>query len=361
MGNGLLEITPPLFKSGFSPGGGCTKLLQVEKVEGKGIFMDTPGLDDPKLRKQAAEAISAALKKEGFFRIFFVIFLQAGRVAPADKTTIQLVTEACQDVPDFCYSIIINKLPAKTLKKLENNTDGCMDDIMACLMENLPVKTVSVHYMESMTQLIDEDMDKNAKDADDRELKYKLPEDTFGFIREAPGVLIEDGKAKDVQADQFEKLKDEYGARIDELKGNLEEAKKVNEALKEDMKKAMEDMKKAQDKAAEERLQMIEEQRQRDKEFKEQLAKAEEKAACEARDLKNRLEQQLKDNQINKAEMEEKMKKQADDHDRVVNDIKTAHQHETKTKGPDFYDGIAEAAGGFVKPLMKGIRSIFGF
>merc|ERR1711953_1162738 len=120
-------------------------------------------------------------------------------------------------------------------------------------------------------------------------------------------------------------------------------------------------MKKAQDKAAEERLQMIEEQRQRDKEFKEQLAKAEENAECERRRLEQRLEQQLKDNQISKLEMEEKMKKQADDHDRAVNDMKTAHQHEKKTKGPDFYDGIAEAAGGFVKPLMKGIRSIFGF
>merc|ERR1712187_434252 len=152
-----------------------------------------------------------------------------------------------------------------------------MTDIMACLMENLPVKTVSVHYMESFAQLIDEDMDKDSKDADGRELKYKLPQDTFGFIRDAPGVLIEDGKAKDFQSDQFEKLKDEYGARIDELKGNLEEAKKVNEGLKEDMKKAMDDMKKAQDKAAEERLQMIEEQRKRDKEFQEQLEKTKEK------------------------------------------------------------------------------------
>merc|ERR1712014_159631 len=285
--------------------------------------MDTPGLDDPKLRKQAAEAISAALKKEGFFRIFFVIFLQAGRVAPADKTTIQLVTEACQDVPDFCYSIIINKLPAKTLKKLQNNTDGCMDDIMACLMENLPVKTVSVHYMESMTQLIDEDMDKNAKDADDRELKYKLPEDTFGFIREAPGVLIEAGKAKDVQADQFEKLKEEYGARIDELKGNLEEAKKVNEALRKDMKKAMDDCKKAQ-----------------------------EKAAGEARDLKIRLEKQLEKQEIDKAEMDKLVKKQADDHARVVKEMEDAHQHEKNTKGPDWFDGIAEAVSGFL-PIAK--------
>merc|ERR1712048_352367 len=106
------------------------------------------------------------------------------------------------------------------------------------------------------------------------------------------------------------------------------------------------------------------EQRKRDKEFKEQLDKAEEKAACEARDLKNRLEQQLKDNQINKAEMEEKLEKQQDDHARVVKDMQNAHQDEKNTKGPDWYDGIADAVGGFVplaKPIMKGIRSIFGF
>merc|ERR1712113_906491 len=118
----------------MSFGKGCTKILQEEEVPGKGVFMDTPGLDDAKMREQAAQEISKALKKNGNYRIFFVITLEAGRARPADVTTMRLVMDALANIPGVCYSIIINKLEEEAVEMLNANTDDCVTDLMACLM-----------------------------------------------------------------------------------------------------------------------------------------------------------------------------------------------------------------------------------
>ena len=76
-----------LFKSGVAIGGGLTTQLQQEK-HGDVVYMDTPGLADVQLRKAAAKAITEALKKNGIYKIFFVITLEAGRVRPVDLATI---------------------------------------------------------------------------------------------------------------------------------------------------------------------------------------------------------------------------------------------------------------------------------
>lgn len=60
--------------------------------------MDTPGLADIKLRKQAAKAITEALKRDGNYQIFFVITLEAGRIRPEDMATIKLVLESASDI-----------------------------------------------------------------------------------------------------------------------------------------------------------------------------------------------------------------------------------------------------------------------
>ena len=58
-----------LFKSGISMGKGLTcNLDEKENGEGK-HFIDTPGLEDVELRKQAGQAITQALKKGGTFKL----------------------------------------------------------------------------------------------------------------------------------------------------------------------------------------------------------------------------------------------------------------------------------------------------
>merc|ERR1712050_148484 len=107
------------FASGISVGGGLTDKLQMFEFEGD-VYMDTPGLSDIELRKQAAAAINKAMSMGGRFKLFFVITLDAGRVRPVDLTTMKLVLGACSDIPAHNgYGIIINKLHKKVMKKLQ--------------------------------------------------------------------------------------------------------------------------------------------------------------------------------------------------------------------------------------------------
>merc|ERR1719414_2449557 len=93
--------------------------------------MDTPGLEDTKIRKKAAAEISAALKQNGKYRIFFVITLEAGRVRPADVTTMNLVLEAAPEIGSK-YAVIINKVSNTAINKFKEDTEN-MDLVKASL------------------------------------------------------------------------------------------------------------------------------------------------------------------------------------------------------------------------------------
>ena len=95
------------FKSGPSIATGLTFKLGKKTVNGV-TYMDTPGLDDIDKRKQAAEAITEALKQDGSYQVVFVVTLESGRVKPADVTTIQLILKSAEQITH--YGIIFNKL-----------------------------------------------------------------------------------------------------------------------------------------------------------------------------------------------------------------------------------------------------------
>merc|ERR1712168_1240374 len=60
------------FRSGASIGSGMTYRLDTKDINGT-VYMDTPGLDDTKKRKEAAKAITEALKKNGRYQVIFVV------------------------------------------------------------------------------------------------------------------------------------------------------------------------------------------------------------------------------------------------------------------------------------------------
>ena len=57
------------FKSGLSYGSGMTFQLDIKKLDDV-TYMDTPGLEDTKKRKEAAQAITEALKKVVTIRLY---------------------------------------------------------------------------------------------------------------------------------------------------------------------------------------------------------------------------------------------------------------------------------------------------
>lgn len=58
-----------VFEAGVSYGSGKTKTLQMYTAPTGNIFIDTPGLSDVAMMKQAAIEIEKGLRSEGIFKV----------------------------------------------------------------------------------------------------------------------------------------------------------------------------------------------------------------------------------------------------------------------------------------------------
>jgi len=188
------------------------------------VYIDTPGLADIELRKKAAQEITLALKSCGYFRIFFVITLEEGRIRPDDMTTMKLVLDAA---PIGCnYSIIVNKLHPKAKEKLLEGDNR--KKLEACLNHNLP-GTSSIYYNENVEGLISQD-----------NVLHQLPTALAQFIASSPVIEILPDEVKDVKDE-------DYGEVIKLLTGQLEiltrSIEEINKELIENQKKIEENRK----------------------------------------------------------------------------------------------------------------------
>lgn len=121
-------IGRPVFDSGVSLGAGLTTALNTQAHEGE-KYSDTPGLDDIRVREQAAKEISAGLTQADRLRLIFVCTLEDGRVRPSDVVTIETILDAVTKVGvnvDGGFSLIVNKCNAGELNALEHDVDSRM-------------------------------------------------------------------------------------------------------------------------------------------------------------------------------------------------------------------------------------------
>lgn len=258
-------IGEPLFKSKTSlDGNGVTFEFDQKDVQGKGVFMDTPGLSDEKLRVQAADAITKALKQNGFYRIFFVLTVEAGRVKPDDKTTMKLILDAAPTITD--YSVIVNKATKKWVEEIKKPEN--VRNWVTTLMEGLPKVTASIHFMIR---------DNDLEDAED--VKYQAPADVIRFIKSAPGMYISSDDVKEVKPDMFAEMREEQAKIVAKLEADAEAREAAFKRQEEDMRAALlrqqEAMQQAQARADEDRRAM----QSMVNESREEAARAREDAA----------------------------------------------------------------------------------
>ena len=109
-----------LLKSRISSGSSEAFKLGEKGHDGV-IYLKTPGLTDIKIREGAARAITAALRQDGRFQVYFVVTLKEKRFRPEDLTAIWLVLLKAPDIK-FC-SIIINKLSQVEYDCLRDNNE----------------------------------------------------------------------------------------------------------------------------------------------------------------------------------------------------------------------------------------------
>lgn len=206
-------IGEAFFQSGVSIAGGLTYKFD-ERCHGIHTFMDTPGLADVKLRKQAAAAITEALKKGGNFKVFFVVTLEAGRVRPADKTTIELVL---QSAPITTCGLIINKLTKPLLKKFEN-PDHQTEVLKELIAGVDPIKTrVMVYGIPKIEEAEDED-----------NVVVALPPSVIDFILQMPSVIISSENVTAVQEDRFDAITAKFEQMLAEVK---EDNRRLRDAM----------------------------------------------------------------------------------------------------------------------------------
>ena len=190
------------FESGFSWGSG--KTIKMEEHESNGtLYIDTPGLADPKYREVSANAIIQALRKEMKMKILFVVTLEGGHVRQQDQVTTRLVLEAIKDeIGENDYGIIVNKVPvseavnAKSLIKEElffHKSDT-----------NIPVSDRIFLLLEDMT-----------KTEEDNVLLH-LPQDYNDFLQNVPSIHIPSVNVLDIDWNKYERLQNEINRAIDE-------------------------------------------------------------------------------------------------------------------------------------------------
>jgi flagellar biosynthesis GTPase FlhF len=193
-------------------------------------YIDTPGLSDVHLRKQAAAAIDQVLHEGGRFQVCFVLTTQKGRIVADDLATLKLVLDAAQ-IPDHHYSIIINQVTEKQLKKMDKRE--WVANLMKGLEGRVPI-TDSVHFIQAHEDLLEED-----------NMTVTFDAETMSFLENMPVFDIDSKMVKDVNAEDI----DFMAQKFDEVSQELEAAQKRIEAALVEKAIAEEERKRAEDEA----------------------------------------------------------------------------------------------------------------
>ena len=191
--------------------------LDIKKHKDGITYLDTPGLADIKLRQQAAEAITKALKQDGIYQVFFVITLEAGRVRPEDMETIRLVLESASDIK--YYSLIINKLSTPAYDRLLEDNAEQLKILVAELLEQINCKNEPPTILLLMHKF-------KLSDENDQFMKW---EELNEFVIKAPSIKVKPACAKDIDGDpsSFQEKLDILNRQLDELRSDNERMRRI--------------------------------------------------------------------------------------------------------------------------------------
>jgi len=212
-----------IFNSGTSTGTGMTK-NQQSQLCGNQLYVDTPGLEDIKMKDQAAEEIEKALKKNNKYKIIFVVTLESGRIRPSDFVTINIVCDAIKT--DFEYGIIFNKIPQPTLRKIMQRNQ----DIEKYLILSKK-KPFSLMFMSKNDDI---------EDADNVCLDPENTENLRNFISKLPAYYIDHTKITPLDVRDYEAkvaaAETEYKEGLLKLQQQLEQSQKDVQELQHNNK-----------------------------------------------------------------------------------------------------------------------------
>lgn len=137
-----------------------------------------------------------------------MVTLEAGRVRPDDKTTIQLVLEAAPQIGSN-YSVIINKMSSNILKKLSDNEND--RKVLVTTINDGLAGTSSIYFNIKYAQLEDEDNG-----------VVVLDDKLISFINSVKPIEISADKVKSIAVNNFEKIQKELAEQLELMKRDNE-------------------------------------------------------------------------------------------------------------------------------------------
>lgn len=231
-----------LFDTGPSgTGTGITFQLGRKPHNGR-WFMDTPGLADLNLRKQAAEAINKALECGGTFSVVFVLSTEEGRIRPDDLTTMNLVFAAVnskqRQITQDGYAILVNKCKRKWLKMMTDETTK--EAWIANLSGNMQKQGIPVTRFVHFAPLVEElDCEVNAM-AD-------LDVQTLSFLDRLPVCHILPAAVERIRHENWDEQREMLEKQIAELEKELQSVKNAAAAAQRELKEERDKMSKRLD------------------------------------------------------------------------------------------------------------------
>ncbi|KAG3115752.1 hypothetical protein PI124_g8350 [Phytophthora idaei] len=191
------------FTSGLKFGGGLTQFFQKQIYNGV-VYMDTPGLGDRSIQRQAAEAITAALRESGRYKIFFMVRLKGGHVMSEDLATIEAVLDTVQ-VNDVYFSVIVNNVQKRQYATLMKK--GPEYAKVVTIINSMKYTTPHIAFIPTIPELEEAD---NAFTT--------LPSGIVNFIENyAPSVVIPTHSIQRIDFSRFKKTEKELCNQINEL------------------------------------------------------------------------------------------------------------------------------------------------
>ncbi|EFA79986.1 hypothetical protein PPL_06807 [Heterostelium album PN500] len=166
------------------------------------VVIDTPGLQDVKMREKSAQEIEKQLKKDKSFKIVYVITLESGRIKAHDLQTINSINRAIKT--EFQYGIIINKVS----KYLQQIIDATPDMLNICfdLLDKQPCKIFILNEIEELD------------DRDNALLKdMEVIKELYLFLDKVPASFLSKERVDKVDVRDYNKMVNDMESKIHSL------------------------------------------------------------------------------------------------------------------------------------------------
>ena len=210
-----------VFKSGSNISGlGVTFQLDERKSSKTGaIFLDTPGLADLEMKKQAAEAISKGLRKGGKFKILFFLNLFRGRIDAQDLTTLCMVLKAASEIKEN-YGIIANMTPKNLLEKLKADKSEFLQSLFNSIPKEMSCSESNILFIAKHPDL--EDKDDAFVSSESLETIDSILLSDF-VNNNVPEICLHKDKVDDINTDHYQQAMLEMEKRMREVRLQLKD------------------------------------------------------------------------------------------------------------------------------------------